>query len=76
MEKQPKFPPGIHEISRETMPVQEEFIRPEATPSRDVHETPCPRCGKQREKWDGEGVQRGDAIYCSKECAEPPPNGR
>ncbi|MDD5348764.1 MAG: hypothetical protein PHQ12_01005 [Chthoniobacteraceae bacterium] len=73
MEKEPRFPPGIHEISRETTPVQEEFIQPEATPSRDLHDRPCPRCGKPRKQWDGEGATRMEVLYCSEECAEPPP---
>lgn len=63
-------PPEIHEISREKTPVQEEFISPEATPSRDIHDIPCPACGKPRQNWEGEGVQRGEAVYRSKECAE------
>ena len=65
-----KLPPGIHEISREKTTVQEEFIAAEARPSRDVSEVPCPRCGKAREEWTGGGVQKGDAIFCSWECAE------
>lgn len=69
MPKKDKLPPGIHEISRETTPVQEEFISSEATPSRDVHDVPCPRCGKPRADWDGPGVKQGGEVYCCEACA-------
>ncbi|GEM_PF-5521397 len=70
MPKKESLPPGIHEVSRETIPVQEEFISPEATPSKDENDCPCARCGKPREDWDGPGLEKDDRFYCSEECAE------
>ena len=70
MEKEPEETPEIHEISRMSIPVQEEFIAPEARPSRDEHDLPCSRCGKPRENWDGPGVERDGEVFCCEECAE------
>ncbi len=69
--KEGKLPPGIHRISREAIPAKqgEEFIAPEATPSRDLHDIPCARCGKERADWTGPGVEKDGQFYCSEECA-------
>lgn len=70
-QKEENLPPGIHRVSRESLRPQEgeEFIGPEATPSRDLHDPPCPRCGKERADWIGPGIKRGKEVYCSEECA-------
>jgi len=69
-----KLPPGIENISRTSMPVQEEFIDSQAEPSIDVSEVICPRCGKPRQEWADKGVERAEVCYCSEECAEEDPS--
>ena len=63
--------PRVHDISREATPVQEEFIEPQAEPSRDISEIRCARCGKPRREWEGIGIQRNNHLYCSEKCATP-----
>ncbi len=69
------LPPGIHPISREEIGAEqaEEFIAPEATPSRDKNDLPCSRCGKPRENWDGPGLAKSGKFFCSEACAEGEP---
>jgi hypothetical protein len=63
---------GNPPVSRESLPAREseEFISPEATPSRDPNDLPCAHCGKPREDWDGPGVEKEGLFFCSEECAK------